>query len=71
MFIGDEEYQPQSNEADNNHLWWPFPRLRGFWDKVGLFIPCMHFFLLLKVEISSCTLISFFRPGSVHSGLAS
>ena len=46
------------------------PHLRGFWDKVGLFILRACFFLL-KVEISSCTLIPFFRSGSVHSGLAS
>ena len=26
------------------------------------------FFLFFEVEISSCTLISFFRPGSVHRG---
>ena len=33
------------------------------------FIPCLFFFF--KVEISLCTLISLFRPGSVHSGSVS
>ena len=29
------------------------------------------FFFFFKVEISSCTLVPLFRPGSVHSGSAS
>ena len=33
--------------------------------------PACTFFFFFKVEISSCVLIPLFRPGSVHSGLAS
>ena len=33
--------------------------------------PALFFFFFFKVEISSCTLIPLFRPGSVHSGLVS
>ena len=37
------------------------------------FIPCLSFFCCccFKVEISSCTLIPLFRPGSVHGGSVS
>ena len=45
------------------HLW-------GFLENVQPFIPCLCFFFF-QVEISSCTLISLFRPGPVHSGSAS
>ena len=49
-----------------------FPRSRGFWENVRPFIPLLRFFhFIFKVEISSCTLIPLFRPGSVHSGSAS
>ena len=46
-----------------------FPRLRGFRKNVRQLIPSLRFFS--KVEISSRTLISLLRPGSVHSGSAS
>ena len=48
--------------------WWLFPRVRGFWENVRQFIPGLRFFFFSKVEISSCTLISLFRSGSVRSG---
>ena len=35
------------------------------------FPACAFFLLFFKVEISSCTLIPLFRPGSVHNGSAS
>ena len=41
-------------------VWWPFPRLRGFWEV----------FFFFEVEISSRTLIPLFIPGSVHSDSA-
>ena len=48
---------------------WLVPRLRGFWETVRTFIPRRRFsFLFFEVEISSCTLIPLFMPGSVHSG---
>ena len=47
-----------------------FSRLRGSWENVRLFIPSQHIFFF-KVEISSCTLIPLFMPGTVHSGSAS
>ena len=52
--------------------WWLFPRVRGFWENVRLFIPRLRFFFLLLffflVEISLRKLIPLFRLGSVHSG---
>ena len=45
-----------------------------FFENVPPFIPCLCFFFfgfVFEVEISSCTLIPLFRPGSVHSGSAS
>ena len=49
-----------------------FPCLRGFWENVWPFIPCLRFFVVFfKVEISSRTLIPLFMSGSVHSGSAS
>ena len=57
---------------------WQGPWLRGWvsslqeFGKNGRpFISCLHFFFFLKVEISLHTLISLFRPGSVHSGSVS
>ena len=50
--------------------WWLFPCVRGFWENVWQFIPCLCFFFFL-VNISSCTLFPLFRPGSVHIGSAS
>ena len=50
--------------------WWSFSlfaRMFGEWP----FMPCLHFFFFLEVEISSRTLIPLFMPGSVHSGSAS
>ena len=41
--------------------------LRGFGDNVQPFIPRLHFFFFLKVEISSCTLIPVFMPGWIGS----
>ena len=35
------------------------------------FMPALFFFFFFEVEISLCTLILLFRPGSVHSGSAS
>ena len=54
--------------------WWLFPRLRGLWENVRLFIPYLRFLSYLKkksLEISSLTLITLFMPGSVHSSSAS
>ena len=52
--------------------WWVFPCLRGFWENVWAFIPCLRFFFFFfEVEISLRTLIPLFMPGSVHSGSAS
>ena len=52
--------------------WWLFPRVRGFWENVRLFIPRLRFFFLLLffflVEISLRKLSPLFRLGSVHSG---
>ena len=50
-----------------------FPRLRWVQENVQPLIPhlCFFFFYFLKVEISSCTLIPLFRPGSVHRGSVS
>ena len=50
--------------------WWPFPRVQGLGENVQQFITHLRFFFF-KVEISLCTLIPLFRPGSVHSGSAS
>ena len=51
--------------------WWLFPRVRGFWEKIRPFIPCLLFFFFFEMEISSRTLILLFMPGSVHNGSAS
>ena len=54
--------------------WWLFARVWGFWENIWPFIPCLHFFsffFFFEVEISSCTLIPLFMPGSVHSGSVS
>ena len=50
-----------------------FLACEDFWENVRQFIPRLRFFFLFffKVEISSCTLISLFRPGLVHSDSAS
>ena len=57
-----------------------FSWLARIWENVQPFVHslrffcfCFHIYLIKKkieVKISSCTLISFFRPGSVHSGSA-
>ena len=51
-----------------------FALLAKIWEKeFRPFIPCLRLFVFVvvfNVEISSCTLISLFRPGSVHSGSA-
>ena len=44
---------------------------QGFWEKVDKSIPTCTFFFFCKVEISSCTPVTLFWPGSVHSGSAS
>ena len=56
-----------------NWWWWLFHSVREFWENVRQFIPRLRFlkFFLIKVEISSRTLIPLFMPGSVHSGSAS
>ena len=60
-------------------IWWYFPHFRAFWvcvwgggggRKVRRFIPQPALFIF-KVEINSHTPVPHFRPGSVHSGLAS
>ena len=58
----------------NSTTWrWLFPRMWGFWENGRQFIRCLCFFLSFFswMEISSCTLIPLFMPGSVHSGSAS
>ena len=56
-----------------NRAWWLFPLLQGFWRMFYHSFPACAFFSLsfFKVEISSCTLIPLFRPGSVHSSSVS
>ena len=53
--------------------WWLSPHFQGFWENVRLFIPCLHcfFVLFLEVEISLLAPVPLFRPGSVHSGSVS
>ena len=49
-----------------------FLACEDFFENVWPFPACAFFFFLGgAVEISSCTLIPLFRPGSVHSGSAS
>ena len=49
-----------------------FLACEDFGEKVRPFIPCLRFliFFLSEVEISLCTLIPIFMPGSVHNGSA-
>ena len=50
-----------------------FPRLKGFWENVRLFISRLRvvvFCFFFEVEISSRALIPLFMPASVNSGSA-
>ena len=51
--------------------WWLFTRVQGFWENFWHIIPWLCFCCFFKVEISLCTLIPLFRPGSVHCGSVS
>ena len=54
--------------------WWLFPRLREFWRMFDSSFPACGFFVVVvffEAAISSSTLISLFRPGSVRSSSAS
>ena len=69
------EIKKKRKKKEKRWWWWQlFPCVRGFFENVRQFISCLHFkliFFFFLVEISSGTLIPFFRPGSVQGGSAS